>query len=114
MSEYAPEQWAIVEITTPKKTKPYYRIFGGWKGGFATGDSWKLNSGVVRVEEFENYYDFYGYSGSVYHCNKHSSEPTGWLAGVLNNLVINSKEAGVEIKILDRETTNVMELDYND
>ena len=42
---YKPENWVIVKIND------VYKVFGGWRGGFATGDSWKLNSGIEAIEE---------------------------------------------------------------
>lgn len=64
---YAPEEWCLVQITN---NDPHYRVFGSWRGGYITGDSWKLNSGITSVEEDEEFYYFKGYSGSVYRCHK--------------------------------------------
>jgi hypothetical protein len=66
-AEYIPEEWVMVKITG---TDPHYRIFGSWRGGYAYGDSWKLNSGVVKVEEDDDFYLFHGHSGSRYLCSK--------------------------------------------
>ena len=70
MSEYLPNNWVVLRIVNPKET--YYKVLAGWSGGYTTGDSWKMNSGVTEVKEDDNYYYFYGYSGSVYKCNKDS------------------------------------------
>lgn len=67
MSTYNPHNWALVKITG---TDPHYRVFATWRGGYADGDRWKLNSGITEVEEDETYYYFHGYSGSVYMCHK--------------------------------------------
>jgi hypothetical protein len=67
MNEYYPHNWVLVKITG---TDPHYRVFGSWRGGFADGDSWRMNSGIVSVEEDETFYYFHGYTGSVYKCNK--------------------------------------------
>jgi hypothetical protein len=66
---YRPEQWVLIKITG---TDPHYRVFGSWRGGFATSDEWRLNSGIVRVEEDNDFYYFYGHSGSCYQCYKKS------------------------------------------
>lgn len=64
---YHPEEWQLVKITGQH---PHYRVFASWRGGYTTGDSWKLNSGVVSVTEDEDFYYFNGHSGSVYQCHK--------------------------------------------
>ena len=63
---YYPDRWLIL------KTPQCYKVFGVWFGGYARGDSWKLNSGISDVEEFDDSYLFHGYSGSIYHCYKNN------------------------------------------
>lgn len=65
--EYTPDNWVIIKI---KGDDPHYRVLGGWSGGYATGDSWRMNSGITRVEEDKEFFHFYGSSGSVYNCHK--------------------------------------------
>ena len=53
---YTPDGWMIVKITG---TNPHYRVFGSWRGGYLSGDSWRMNSGIISVkEDGENYYVF--------------------------------------------------------
>jgi len=66
---YIPDNWVVIKY---KGDDPHHRIFAGWSGGYATGDSWRMNSGIVRVEEDEHLFLFYGASGSCYECNKQS------------------------------------------
>lgn len=67
---YTPDNWVVVKIGG---SDPHYRVLAGWSGGYATGDSWRANSGIVKVEKTEDgYYNFYGSSGSVYHCHEES------------------------------------------
>lgn len=66
---YTPDRWVVIEIETEEHGK-VQRVFGGWYGGFTTGDSWRLNSGIESVEEFITHFEFIGYSGSVYKCYK--------------------------------------------
>ena len=74
MSEYNPESWVIIKIVNDKTDaedlKVLYKVFGSWRGGFAGGDSWRLNSGITKVEEQPLGYVFYGSSGSAYYCYK--------------------------------------------
>jgi len=63
--ETKPDQWCIIRIFDS-----VYKVFGSWSGGYLDGDSWKLNSGIDRIEEDGDYWLFYGYSGSCYRCHK--------------------------------------------
>lgn len=67
MSAYTPDNWVIIKFNMEDT---FYKVLAGWSGGYATGDSWQLNSGITRVEEDDNYFYFYGASGSCYQCNK--------------------------------------------
>ena len=64
-----PDNWTVIKI---KGDDPHYRVLAGWSGGYAQGDSWKLNSGIVKVEDDDLHWLFYGDSGSVYRCHKDS------------------------------------------
>ena len=67
MSFYQPEEWIIVKIGGDT---PHYRVFGSWRGGYLSGDSWRMNSGIKSVEIEGDYYLFKGQSGSTYRCHK--------------------------------------------
>ena len=64
MSEYLPDNWVVLKMVNESKT--VYKVLAGWSGGYVHGDSWRMNSGITRVEDHETYYSFYGHSGSVY------------------------------------------------
>lgn len=78
MTIYTPDNWVIVRFNGDK---PHYRVLGGWSGSYLHGSSWRMNSGITRVEQsnetfdingrthIAQYFDFYGSSGSVYRCN---------------------------------------------
>lgn len=65
---YHPDKWLLVEMKNDSET--VYKVFASFYGGFADGDSWKLNSGVAKVEKDGDRLHFFGYSGSVYVCHK--------------------------------------------
>lgn len=67
MSEYTPDTWMVVEITSRDTT--LYKVFAGWYGGYTSGDSWKLNSGITETFRNGDNFEFVGYSGSKYICN---------------------------------------------
>ena len=68
MIDYTPDRWLVVKITTNDET--LYKVFASWYGGYAGSDSWKMNSGITEVISTDDYYDFHGWSGSVYRCYK--------------------------------------------
>ena len=67
MSKYRPDNWVVIHI---KSGAPHYRVLAGWSGGYLDGDSWRMNSGITRVEVTDEGFDFYGSSGSCYSCHK--------------------------------------------
>ena len=69
MSEYYPDNWVVIKM---KGDDPHYRVLAGWSGGYLDGDSWRMNSGITKVEEDDGYYNFSGFSGSTYRCGKKS------------------------------------------
>lgn len=89
MSEYNPESWVIIKIINDKTDqddlKVLYKVFGSWRGGYIDGDNWRLNSGIVKVEEQPLGYIFYGASGSAYYCYK---EAEGTPMGSYNTSVL--------------------------
>ena len=91
---YTPDSWVVLKVKAGKGTFPFYKVLAGWSGGYLSGDSWRINSGITRVEDdrtytqeideiddksyrttkltMKNYYEFYGESGSCYRCHKGS------------------------------------------
>lgn len=45
---YCPDGWVFLEKTYTDTGEKYYSIFGCWWGGFSSGDSWKLSSGMTK------------------------------------------------------------------
>lgn len=64
-----PDKWVLIKTKSKAKVM-HYKLLGGWYGGYLQGDSWKLNSGITKVEEFPEYYLVSGQSGSMYKCIK--------------------------------------------
>jgi hypothetical protein len=100
-----PENWVVLKINGPE---PYFRVFAGWRGGYLDGDRWKMNSGIVGIEEDEDYYYFEGYSGSWYKCSKNGYGLkngmywfSSYVQGVLENII---EKSPVPIEILDEDT----------
>jgi ribosomal protein L21E len=83
MSDYNPDNWIILKMSMNNDIT--YKILAGWSGSYLNGDSWKLNSGITKIEQDNEYFYFHGYSGSVYRCHKKSEIVRMNIAGVLNN-----------------------------
>jgi hypothetical protein len=82
---HKPDKWLVIKA--PLK-KPFYKLFGVWAGGFDHGDSWKMNSGIEKVEKDGDYFLFRGFSGSVYVCHKGGYGSTAYGYGVIKGLEI--------------------------
>jgi hypothetical protein len=73
MSEYTPDTWVVLRIVSIKDDNTiFYRLLSGWYGGYAGSDEWRLNSGIIKMEDIGSHWIVYGQSGSVYRCHKDS------------------------------------------
>jgi hypothetical protein len=78
-----PERWVILKLPNN-----FYKVFGTWAGGYLDGDRWKLNSGIQKVEQDDDYYYFTGFTGSCYKCHKKGyGVATSYGLGVLNKII---------------------------
>lgn len=89
-----PERWVILKLPNS-----IYKVFGTWGGGYLDGDRWKLNSGVEKVEQDDDYYYFIGFSGSCYKCHKKDyGVSTSYGLEVLNKII---KQGNGQIELMD-------------
>ena len=110
MSDYSPDRWVIVKITTPKEH--LYKVFACWSGGYTGSDSWKMNSGITRATLVNNRWEFDGYSGSVYSCHKDAYGTNGYGGNVLQNFIDQMPGQGATMEILPGDT-DWSTLDYD-
>jgi hypothetical protein len=103
---YTPDKWLLVQING---TDPHYRVLGSWSGGYLDGDSWRMNSGITRVEEDEDYFYFHGYSGSVYQCHKEMYGATVYGWGVARGL--EEREYGTFL-IVEEMPSDIMKMEW--
>lgn len=85
MTEHTPDSWVIIKITGVED-KDFFKVLAGWSGGYSYGDSWRLNSGIDKIEEDEEYYTFISASGSRYKCHKGGEQMRMSMAGTWNQL----------------------------
>ena len=102
---YTPDNWTVVKYPT------HYRLLVGWSGGYATGSSWRMNSGITSVaapSENDPHWLFKGASGSLYNCHKD-------LYGLrFNNAYVWTQLQGMhgdKVSLMD-ENTNWLEVDW--
>lgn len=67
MISYTPDNWVVIKLVS-EKYGVVYKLLAGWSGGYTTGDSWRMNSGITHHEFDGDYWYFYGSSGSCYNC----------------------------------------------
>jgi len=70
MSVYTPDCWVIVEFSGTKVPETYHRILAGWYGGYLDGDSWKMSSGILQMNDRDDHWEIPNSSGSIYYCYK--------------------------------------------
>lgn len=83
MSTYTPDRWAVVEFDS--EHGKIRKVLASWYGGYTGGDSWKLSSGITRVDDMDNRYEFLNESGSLYICYKHSYGMSGYTSSIYAN-----------------------------
>ena len=110
MTEYVPDRWCVIRI--PNNRETVYKVFASWSGGYIGGDSWKLNSGIVRADLIDGCWHFQGSSGSVYVCGCNSYGTNGYGAGVLDSIIARAADQGHEITVMPSHT-DWASLDYD-
>lgn len=98
MSEYTPHAWVIVRIT--HQGEVIDKVLGGWYGGFADPNSWRINSGIVSISELEDHYEILGHTGSVYHCYKSLERMSLLMTGILSQMQNEGAEGGFTVEAI--------------
>lgn len=110
MSDYTPDRWLVVRITTPKER--LYKVFATWSGGYTGSDRWQMNSGITHATLVNDRWEFAGYSGSVYSCYKDGYGTTGYGGNVLETFIDQMPTQGATMEIMP-ESTDWANLDYD-
>ena len=97
---YHPDVWVVVRFAgRDVPNREMYKILAGWYGGYTTGDSWKLNSGITKISHDDQYYFVDGYSGSTYRCHKDAERVNMMTDGIFQSLRTQSEQSGKDVKI---------------
>lgn len=112
--DYYPDRWKIIKLSPANGDKPHYRVFASWRGGFAQGDSWKMNSGITKVEKDSDLWLFHGSSGSVYYCHAEGYGSTLYGESILGSYIKESHKPDSEVSIQELpEETDWLELEFS-
>ncbi len=107
MREYTPDSWIIVQIESEQYGK-INKILAGWSGGYTTGNSWKLSSGIESVQDEGKFYTMPQSSGSVYHLYKQSERITGMMSGVFEKFAKQAEDSDGEFTFKQIELKEVL------
>lgn len=104
MSTYHPDRWVLVEIDSPAHGK-ITKVMASWYGGYLGSDSWKMSSGVNKITQTPEGYEFINDSGSVYFCHKDAYGMSGYTGSVYAGFseAITKMADGSSIRILDED-----------
>lgn len=104
MSTYHPDKWVLVEIDSPAHGK-ITKVMASWYGGYLGSDSWKMSSGVNKITQTSEGYEFINDSGSVYFCHKDAYGMSGYTGSVYSGFAKQIAELndGSTIRILDED-----------
>ncbi len=87
MSEsHTPNRWAIVE------RDGWLSVFAMWSGGYLDGDSWRLSTRIMVIENEEDHWLFKTKSGTTYKCHKSAQGVTGYGAMVMQAYELEPQE----------------------
>lgn len=82
-----PDCWVVIKLFSEKmRGIVVYKILAGWYGGYLDGDSYRLNSGIVKIEDCDDHWLVHGYSGSVYQCFKNVERTSGCTHNIYKNI----------------------------
>ena len=81
---YNPHKWLLIKITN--NDKAYYKVFCCWYGGYLDSDSWRICSGITRIEENEYSYIFRSINGSEYVCSRNGYGISAYGLSIIKNM----------------------------
>lgn len=103
MSYYTPSGWSFLKIKVYGQDNTIVKVFGSWSGGYLSGDSWRVNSGVTKIEESDREYIVSGYSGSQYILSKTVNHITAYNKRVLEDMIEELRSYGHQADIISVE-----------
>lgn len=90
-----PDAWRFILIDNK-----LVKLFRSYDGAFAIGEEWALNSGCTKIIPVDDYYQVYGYSGSIYTIRKEQGRLNSYTSGVYKSILKKLEDADVPVKEL--------------
>lgn len=100
---YTPDTYQFIRLSSDQDTDVIVKLFAVWVGGYLTGDSWKLNSGVTKIIKDGDVFHVHGYSGSVYTVSAEQAPMTSYGSGILNKILDSGVRQGINIELISLE-----------
>jgi len=111
MSEYVPDNFVILKLVN--KGEVLYKVLGGWFGGFAGSNSWRVNSGITKFDKEDDVYFFHGHTGSTYICHEAKERMSMLMGSTLTSIREQVKDLeGITVEHISLEDF-VKEFDNN-
>lgn len=103
MSDYWPDTYQFIRISSDQDKEIVTKLFAVWTGGYLDGASWKINSGITKIVKEDGMYYVHGCSGSVYAIPIEQPPMTSYGASVLNDIDKQAKGANINIELISSE-----------
>ena len=103
-NQHTPDKWVILKFKREDGT--FFKVLGSWYGGYLNGDSWRLSSGLERIEEDGDTYLMHNFSGSVYKVHKKTNGMSMLAASIFETAKTEGAENNVEVSIVTVEEFN--------
>jgi hypothetical protein len=103
-NQHTPDKWVILKFKGKDST--FFKVLGSWYGGYLGSDSWRLSSGLERVEEDGDTLLMHNFSGSIYKVNKNTDGMSMLATDIYNQAKAQGEANGVEVSIVTLEEFN--------
>lgn len=100
---YIPDTYQFLRISSDQDTDVIVKLFAVWVGGYLTGDSWKLNSGVTKIVKDVDVFHVHGHSGSVYTIFFAQPPMTSYGNEILSKILDSGVRQGIKVELISLE-----------
>jgi hypothetical protein len=99
---YVPDRWEIIRIQNGNTVT--YRVIASWVGGYLDPDHWRMSSGITKIDEKSDRYEYMNRSGSTYVCYKSSRGMSSLTSGLFNRIYEDCQRMGYSCEVVDPES----------
>lgn len=97
---YTPDGYAVIRLQTYGSDDFIMKVFGSWCGGYLSGDSWRLNSGIIDIKDEGDSYLVTGFSGNQYRLSKTTNYIRPYNKSVLDDMIAELRSYGHQAEII--------------